>query len=117
MSTNKGPRIGVVKLSDIAKAPGMRMDAEYHLSQKEGSDLPTPENRWLIDSGSGLIEAWDHLDNPESGNDTSALVLCIGTLGREDWSHPAHSRKEAAEAAAFTLLAWRSHDKRDDPTK
>lgn len=31
----KGPRMGVVSIADVAAAPGMRMDAGYHLDRLE----------------------------------------------------------------------------------
>lgn len=66
-------------------------------------DLPREENRWLINCETGLVEAWDHTDNTKSGDDTHALLLCIEALGREFWTHPSHSRKDAAEAVELIL--------------
>ena len=73
------------------------------------TDLPKPENRWLINATTGFIEAWDHAGNPESGNDMAALLLCIKALGKEDWDHPSYTRKETAAGIASTFaFLWRT---------
>jgi len=66
-------------------------------------DLPEAPDLWLVNCETGLIESWDHEENPNSGDDTHALFLSIQALGRDEWTHPAHSRKDAAEAIEHIL--------------
>jgi hypothetical protein len=60
------------------------------------TDLPAPKDRFLI--GDTGIEAWDHLDNPKSGDDPYALELARKAVMAKDWTHPSYAREEVSRA-------------------